>query len=362
MQIEYKKKYAFISYSHKDDRVAKWLQRKLETYRLPAGVYNECEDTRYLRPIFRDRTDLNSGVLNDEIIRNLETSKFLIVLCSSHSAHSKWVNDEIDIFISLGYAGNIIPVLINGSGIDQLPHRLLEYYRENPKQELLAVDLSLEGKESAFVRVVSRMLELEYDVLWDRYKRYERRRWTMASVSAAVAMIFAYWFAMPVSLNIELKEELHNLPHTCDARIYVGDAEYKIDDLCNTVEINSLPGCFRMRSIPVCFDATYYCRDTSMFRFGIGVDNEVVIDILRDDSFRNFSGTVYNQDGDVMEGAVVQIDSICVKTDINGFFHIELPLEKQAETQSVRVTKDGYAEFVREDECPGTNLGYILRY
>ena len=39
-----KKQYAFISYSHKDEKVARRLQRWLEGYRLPTTVHNEFVD------------------------------------------------------------------------------------------------------------------------------------------------------------------------------------------------------------------------------------------------------------------------------------------------------------------------------
>lgn len=36
-----KKRYAFISYNHKDANWAKWLQEKLESYKLPADIHNQ---------------------------------------------------------------------------------------------------------------------------------------------------------------------------------------------------------------------------------------------------------------------------------------------------------------------------------
>ena len=46
--------FAFISYSRKDERWAKWLQNRLETYHLPAAVRKQHEDTpRRIAPVFR---------------------------------------------------------------------------------------------------------------------------------------------------------------------------------------------------------------------------------------------------------------------------------------------------------------------
>lgn len=43
--------YAFISYSHRDMAVAKWLQKNLEAFKLPTEVHNDIEaKRRYLSP------------------------------------------------------------------------------------------------------------------------------------------------------------------------------------------------------------------------------------------------------------------------------------------------------------------------
>lgn len=59
---------AFISYSHTDIKWAEWLQHKLEFYKLPNYVAEEYpEKPKRLRPIFRDVTDLEVGVLPEKI-------------------------------------------------------------------------------------------------------------------------------------------------------------------------------------------------------------------------------------------------------------------------------------------------------
>lgn len=80
---------AFVSYSHEDKKIAKYVQSQLETFHLPtklANIYPEFK--RGIRPIFRDETDLNSGNLSDSLNANLQHSKYLIVICSPSSAKS----------------------------------------------------------------------------------------------------------------------------------------------------------------------------------------------------------------------------------------------------------------------------------
>jgi hypothetical protein len=72
--MEQKRKYfAFISYSHKDSEMAKWLQHEFEYYKLPATLFEERKDLRKedlpesFRPIFRDEDELAGGDLKPQI-------------------------------------------------------------------------------------------------------------------------------------------------------------------------------------------------------------------------------------------------------------------------------------------------------
>ncbi len=96
--------YAFISYSHKDQKWAEWLQRKLESYRLPVKIRQESEGRlpKQIRPVFRDQTDISLGSVMHSLRTELQDSRFLIVICSPNSANSEWVNKEIRHFRSMG--------------------------------------------------------------------------------------------------------------------------------------------------------------------------------------------------------------------------------------------------------------------
>ena len=77
---------AFISYKREDEKWAKWLQRKLEHYKLPTSVRKtNLSLPERVRPVFKDTTDLAGGVLEKTIKEALNSSKYLIVICL-HSA------------------------------------------------------------------------------------------------------------------------------------------------------------------------------------------------------------------------------------------------------------------------------------
>ena len=105
--------YAFISYNHRDEKVAKWLQARLEHYKLPSVARKEIGEDVKIRPVFRYVSDLGVAVLREKIKEELDVSKYLIVVCSPHSAKPNvkgehWVNDEVKRFAVFIYAGHVI--------------------------------------------------------------------------------------------------------------------------------------------------------------------------------------------------------------------------------------------------------------
>jgi len=89
---------AFLSYSHRDTRWAKWLHAALEGYRIdkdlagrptPAGAVPKS-----LRLIFRDREDFSAGhSLTEQTEAALEASRFMVVLCSPNALKSQWATN-----------------------------------------------------------------------------------------------------------------------------------------------------------------------------------------------------------------------------------------------------------------------------
>jgi len=103
---------AFISYSHRDEKWARWLHRALETYRVPKHLVGQTTAMGVIpartAPVFRDRDELASATDLGTILRAaLAGSACQIVICSPASAASHWVNEEILSFKRLGRADRI---------------------------------------------------------------------------------------------------------------------------------------------------------------------------------------------------------------------------------------------------------------
>lgn len=172
--------YAFISYKREDEKWAKWLQKKLESYGFPVALRKDNPSLpQKIRPIFRDQSDLSGGNLKEEIEKGLAESKYLIVICSPRSAKSPWVSKEVRYFIDCGRENYIIPFIIGGSPNASNPEdecfpeglRLL-----SGEREILGININEMGRDAAAIKVIARMFNLRFDTLWQRHERDKRRK------------------------------------------------------------------------------------------------------------------------------------------------------------------------------------------
>lgn len=365
MQSVEKHNYAFISYSHQDAQMAKWLQRKLESFKLPTEIHNEFEDSRYLRPVIRDKTDFDSGILSDSIVGHLAQSKFLIVICSPHSAQSDWVSREIRTFIDWGRIEYIIPFIVAGEpnaggGKECLPKSLIDHVAAHPDEELLGISVAEVGREKAFIRVVSRMLGVSFDELWKRHKRERHRRLGFAAVGTLLVSLFFYTGAVPVSLTISLHDSKHKLPMAKNGLLMINGAEYPLNSLDTTITIQDYPGYYRGQSVEVAFKADYYEILSMNERITFGTKQLLEICLKRDSTFAIFSGTITDENEVPIQGARVTIDNKETLSNADGFFLITFSVDEQSEFKPIKITKPNYHDISREDECPSNNLKYIM--
>lgn len=359
------KKFAFISYSHRDMALAKWLHKRLESFRLPSEIHNDIDAReKHLRPVFRDQEDLDTGVLSDELRNHLMQSKFLILICSKNSAKSEWVSNEAKTFVEAGRLDRIIPVIIpDGSTPERelFPAYLREYFEQNPDKELLGVNIGEVGKEKAFIRVVARMLGVSFDSLWKRHQRQKRARIAAFSAAAVIVAALLYLFAVPITLDVKVNTPKAQLPEPEKITLTVGGAEYETTVNSPEDVIVSLPGYKRFSKVSVSVSATYYAPKTEEISVGFGTSRSLVVPLERDETFAIFAGTVYDSEMDPLEGATVQVaDAQPVQTDADGRFEIRLPLSEQRVEQPITISKPGYQTQKRSDEAPGSDLRFLL--
>jgi tetratricopeptide (TPR) repeat protein len=182
---------AFISYSHKDAAMGRWLHRKLEGYRLPkrlAGTQGEDgEVPARLAPIFRDRDELPAaGDLSERVRAALAVSKNLIVLCSPNSAASPWVAKEIATFRELHPGRPVFTAIVDGEPGQCFSPALLE-----GGLEPLAADLRKDGdgRRLGLLKLVAGLAGVGLDALVQRDAARRVRRVTYVTAAAVAAML-----------------------------------------------------------------------------------------------------------------------------------------------------------------------------
>lgn len=182
---------AFISYSHDDEVVARWLQRKLETYRLPKGLRagartGRGKDGDRLGAIFRDREDFAAATsLSDAIREALAHSGALIVLCSPTARASHWVNAEIALFRELHPDAPILAAIVDGEPEEAMPEALIADGREP-----LAADLRKEGdgRRIGLLKIVAALWDLPLGAVIDRDALRQRKSVIVVTVVVMIAM------------------------------------------------------------------------------------------------------------------------------------------------------------------------------
>lgn len=195
----------FISYKHgqRDSRVSGYLQKKLESYKIPKEIQKRCGKEKITR-VFRDKEELSVTIdLTQEIEEQLKNTEYLIVMCSPQSKQSVWVNREVETFLRYRGWEYVLPVLIEGEPQDSFPEILNE-------REMLAADLR--GKTFAQVkrkckremlRLLAPALGCSYDELRQRNRAYASRRMAATAIGlAAVALGFgAYAWRQSVRIQ-----------------------------------------------------------------------------------------------------------------------------------------------------------------
>lgn len=198
---------AFISYRHLplDMAVATALHRRIEHYIVPKPYRKDGQKRMGL--VFRDRDELPlSSDLGSDILRALDNSRFLIVVCTPETQKSAWCTKEIEYFVSRHGRERVLIVLADGTPEESIPPRLLNRYADDGEtvighMEPLCANLvagsthpkirqlaALNKLNEEFLRLAAAMLGCAFDDLRQRRKRRNRRILTAASAAALTIM------------------------------------------------------------------------------------------------------------------------------------------------------------------------------
>lgn len=366
---------AFISYNSKDDRWAKWLQRKLEAYNMPVIIRNEKDEVvkREGKPkklrVFRYRADLNTVSLNEGLAKELDDARWLIVICSPNSAKSKWVGKEIQHFLDTGRRDHILPFIVSGTSYSGDENECLNPALKAafPDGDILGVNIDDYGddpriyrKRKALVRTVSMLIEVPdaYSYLWNRYRiRFWEGVALKAAGTAAIVMslLWAWHYNAEFDTQIRLNDTTPTntfLPTPDSLKVMLMlDNEEKtlvLTETDGTGIYKNLPGRFANQETRLRFEAEGYKPvDTIVTLLRNG---EVNLNIHRDDTYGVLAGTIIDEQGQPVGNAMVEAEGVTCTSQEDGSFKLSIPIEKQKPCPHVCISKSGYQteEYTRQ--------------
>ena len=347
------KYFAFISYNAKDTDWGKKLHKKLEHYKLPSTLCSEHGwERKPIKPVFFAPTDIQPGGLSSELQERLKASQHLIVICSPNSAKSEWVGKEIEFFYNLGRTNNIHFFIVEGTPHSGNP----ETECFNPVidklglPEILGANIHEKiyrrpwlNKERAYVQLISKLLGVEFDAIWQRHKRMMVRKaiaWTIGIIAVLAAMIVIWRANQPFTTEIRLNEAAPNtqLPPLKDAVITLTlDNETKTDTIRSTdaiIAFTNIPH----RYLDQLVHFTVTCRDYTDIDTTLTLTKNTTLTIHRDPSvYGDIHFTLYNIETETyVVNETLQIEGQTVTSDENGKVSLFIPLKSQKRIYKIK--------------------------
>ena len=330
------KYYAFISYNSKDTEWGKRVQRKLEHYRMPATLCSERGWKRTpINPVFFAPSDIQPGGLSEELQERLKASRNLIVICSPNSAKSEWVGKEIEFFHNLGRTQQIHFFIVDGvphSGdpdtecfnpiVDKLG--LPEILGANINEQIYS--WSWLNKERAYVQLVSKLLGVEFDAIWQRHRRQlivKSITWALGII-AVIAALLAVWMLNETTSANEQLPPMHDAVITLEL-----ENESKSDTISagGDAVFANIPHRFVDKPVHV----TFTCPDYLPVDTTIVLSRNVKLDVARDAAvYGHVHFMLWNPATESpIANATVRILDHEAKSDLNGMVELFIPLEEQ---------------------------------
>ena len=234
---------AFISYKHADldNKIAASIVRDLEHYHIPRKI-QKSTGVKKIDRIFRDKDELPiTSDLNDTISQALYNADYLIVICSTNTKKSTWVDREIEVFLKNHTMNQILTVLADGEPYEVIPKVLLTGKKEVVDEdgvkrtvempfEPLSCDYRLpyrRAKAEELPRMAAALIGCSYDELINRHRQYKMRRLS-AIAGGVMALSLGFAGYMLHSNTLIQKNYLESLKN--QSRYLANQSEKVLED------------------------------------------------------------------------------------------------------------------------------------
>lgn len=362
------KYFAFISYSSHDTQWGKRLHKKLESYSIPSTLCKKYGWKRKpLNPIFFAPYEIQPGSLSEELKDRLRQSRNLIVICSPYSAQSYWVGLEIEFFHQLGRTKDIHFFVIDG--VPNSGDKTTECFNNKIKElgipEILGANIhekvyrwSWLNRERAYVQIITKLLGVEFDSIWQRHKRmlWQKIILWIIGLTAVLAALTGIWMTnRPMDVKVSLNEvSVHNnnLPPLHNAVITLMlDNERKTDTLHtmdNTTTFTNIPANMLGKKVRVLFVCEDWCTtDTTL-----ELSKNIALNISRDiNAFGHVRFTLYDSQVTPIAGKTINISGVKATSNAQGVVDAVIPFEKQNVIYKLTSSEVSLADTIIDAKC-----------
>lgn len=356
--------FAFISYSTKDAAEASRLHHKLEYFKVTSSQALEKGWKRKpFIPTFFAPYEIQPAGLTEELKGRLRNSKHLIVVCSPNSAQSKWVQWEIEYFISLGRKDKIHFFIIDGIPNSENP--ATDCYgsaiKENGLSDILGANIHEKvfklpylNRERAYIQLITKLLDIGFDTVWQRHKRHMRIK-LFSAILIIIMVLCSIFCAIHFSSSFDRNIHFTKAPAP---NLYEGNGiikiildndtiTQKIDDTNLTYNIKNIPGKYRYKKVRCKFYMFGYNDiDTTVLLSSTDLE----INIQRaPDIYGHIEGKLLRRDHDWTPvcGAKIIFRQTSAITDKKGCFSMDIPIDSQ---DSVYNAKIEYGDTIQQVE------------
>lgn len=346
--------FAFISYSSIDIEWGKKVHDRLEYYRMPTTLCSEHNlSEKPMNPIFFAPYDIQPGPLSKELKQRLNDSQNLIVIGSPNSAQSEWVGKEIEYYHKELKRTNKIHYFIV-SGIPNSGDKATECYHPILKElgipEILGANINEKiyrfswlNKERAYIQLISKLLGVEFDSIWQRHKRILVQKaiaWGIGVIIILSTIIGVWLYNQPFSMTVSLNEA--SIPNKELPNLQNATVALELDNEIKTGTIKSLNDSVFFHNLPHRYcgkqaHITVSCQDFINIDTIVVLSDKISLGIFRNPAvYGNVSFRIWNPFKEkAISNAKVKINDFEVFTDNSGYVSTFIPLDLQRQAYKI---------------------------
>ena len=234
----------FISYRHRplDSAITERVFNHLENYKLPKPILAQGHEN--IRRAFRDTEELAvSSILTETIDKALHSTNCLVVICSTDAPSSAWVDREVAVFIELGRAEHIYPLLISGDPEVSFPPSL----KLIPDIAERTMDIRVPGNpvkqmmgkaDTALLKVIAGITGCSESDLAREHSLRKARQFRLRAISAAAAFLLIGAVSLGLMLEAQHYRDTAMQREEASMRI-LNELTYSLPD-----HLTNIPGAY----------------------------------------------------------------------------------------------------------------------